>query len=327
MAKDDRPVSNNPKMTEDDWQGLAIATAVASLLAGVAGSVWILGLTAPDGIEPSIMAERGRALAPIGTFLIAIVTFCTVAWRAKVTERQANAQERQLESADENNLAILLQKGAELLSDEDEGKVAAGIACLEAVVTAKNRRFGTQAMNLLAKYIERKHNNSLSHYLCQSAMFALRSGADNSNFSDIRIDLRTSNKSTEWFKILGVKEVSYSGGTFGEEYWATKIDTSNGIFYDVNFVNCIMSIGFPNFRDCNFTICSFDKVDVDSFGDNSFYECDFTKTIFNIGYDMFKIGEFSNSGGNYFSKNNPPILKKGAEQQPFDPASIFDTSA
>lgn len=160
VNKDDRPVGDQPAISETQWQAAAIASALLSAVLGIAGSFWILGLVPPETIAPDDMAARGRALTPIGTFLIAIVTFCTVAWRAKVTERQADAQERQLASADENNLALLLQKGAELLADESEARFGAGVACLEAVALSQNGKYAVQALDIVSSYMQ-EHMSSV----------------------------------------------------------------------------------------------------------------------------------------------------------------------
>jgi len=166
-------------ISKEQWLLYAVLSGMLFVLMGLLGTVWILGI-ADFGLAIDDLGVRARAAGPIGAFLLAIVTFFTIGWRGKVQEDQAIEQRRANESTDENNLANLLQKGAELLGDKDESKVAAGIACLEAVVTAKNRRFGTQAMNLLAKYIELHHPINHRQHLCAVAIAAIEEGYRNS---------------------------------------------------------------------------------------------------------------------------------------------------
>jgi len=324
MAENGRPVGDKTTITATQWEAAALASA--ALTGGFAffGILWMIGWIGGVPDSPDELRARAQVFTAGFASLAAVVTFCTVAWRAKVTERQASAQERQLESADENNLAVLLQKGAELLSDEDEGKVAAGIACLEAVVTAQNRRFGTQAMNLLAKYIERKHNSALGHYLCKAAITAPRLGELNRNIAELQISLSASNEHTQWSVIQGVREVFYHGGSCTNPTLGSSDDTpNNAIFFETNIQRTRIGLRHDSFIACSFNSCGIEWADIDALGTNQFRNCDFSGAKLRTLLGNFKIEQFNNDGRNYFRRGHPPVIEASDTETPIDPSTIF----
>ncbi|WP_394689025.1 hypothetical protein [Hoeflea sp.] len=308
----DSPVGDKPSITETQWQAAAIASALLSIILGIAGSFWILGLVPPEAIAPDDMAARGRALTPIGTFLIAIVTFCTVAWRAKVTERQANAQERQNASADENNLAILLEKGAELTGSDDKQKELAGLACLSAVVTAENRRFGGEGLSLLGRYIQENHPKKFSSYLPRIALQALRDGYRNGNSSPVKLRVNGDSEVVRWEPIWGVGGVNFRYGTVRD--WPDEFDecpTAN-TFFKVSFETIKIAVDFRTFKGCKFTECEIIELNTRIGDTNTFTECNFSGCIMNFELNEERLDlETFFKDKNYYIEGNPPLPPHG----------------
>jgi ABC-type nickel/cobalt efflux system permease component RcnA len=151
-------VPDVPTIKEATWLGLAIALVFITVILFSISAFWVL--TASNSED---MVRRAQTFTPFGAVLFGMVTFCTVAWRGLVTARQADLQAKQIEqqirqndAKDEENLAKLLMDGTKLVSDKEatEAQILAGVAALEAVVTAPNDRFARQAMDVVVEPIK-----------------------------------------------------------------------------------------------------------------------------------------------------------------------------
>ncbi len=164
----------------DDWLTFAIVLGIFSAVGITFFLFWAL-----DASE-QIRATRTDTVYKVALLCAAAVTFCTVVWRGLISARQANYQQKQIDNlarqiaaTEENNLAGLLQKGAELLGQTDNrAHVGAGIATLQSLITAENPKFTREAMELLADHLDEKYQHTNSGPLFRSIIQALDAGAE-----------------------------------------------------------------------------------------------------------------------------------------------------
>ncbi|MDF2369410.1 MAG: hypothetical protein P1V21_01325 [Rhizobiaceae bacterium] len=164
---------------------------------------------------------RARAFQPFFFAVFGAVTFLTIAWRGRISEKQTRLQlaqnestQQQLQAAREQNIAEMYQKGAEMLSREEDVQVIAGIAFLETVAIDPNDFLAVRAMNILADYLQ--DNFSTSHsgkkpYEAVQALNAVNARYPN-RFANRRLEFKTETKD-EWLLVKGVAHVWYRGGT------------------------------------------------------------------------------------------------------------------
>lgn len=155
-------VSDYPVYSEKEWYALAISFGVITTV--IAGFLlcWVF-----YGDYPGEFRDRVSVAGTIVAFGGAITTFCTVAWRGLITTRQAdtaNTQmqeaieqgqrvERQLQATEINNVAVLFEKAASLLSDASKSKQRAAIALLRNVGLSRTGGLGREVVDLLKEYI------------------------------------------------------------------------------------------------------------------------------------------------------------------------------
>jgi hypothetical protein len=303
---------------EDTWQSLAIAAAVILLIGFVAASVWVI--IAPD--------DRARLLrvqisAPFGVLGGAVVTFCTIVWRGLISKRQADAQIKatnlqreqidklalQIAATDENNLAELLQKGAQLISaGTKKAHVAAGIAVLQSVVEAQNPKFASQAMNLLADFVQENYRYGEPGNSEGAAMAALARGAELDRTStrrlvfDARERPRSQIETEEWILITGVLRVRYLGGRCEGLQDRDMESKTKYSFSEVEFDHGDIDLRIAQFRNCSFNRCGILGGTSASIKRNQFDSCDFS------GAKIRPANGFPDlsSGGNYYEFDTPP---------------------
>ncbi len=95
-----------------------------------------------------------------GLLALGAVGFPLAIWRSWIAYQQTQEAleqgkrvERQIKATEENNLALLLEKSAVLLTDEKEAKRKAGISLLRHIGLAPTQSFGYEAIELLLDYI------------------------------------------------------------------------------------------------------------------------------------------------------------------------------
>lgn len=310
---------------EDTWQSLAIAAAVILLVGFVCSCIWVIG--APDDKARLL---RVQISAPFGVFGGAVVTFCTIVWRGLISKRQADAQLKatnlqreqidklalQISATEENNLAQLLHKAAELVAEiEKPAQVSAGIAILQSVATDGNGKFAGEAMNLLADYVKNRIVPGTGDPFTQSALSALSAGADIGRKAKRALTLRISDypeemQKRQWPTVRGVDLVVYWGGRLSltEEHFDLRFNPifrSNRVLFDS---------GLANFSRASYWECEFDDVQIvelstSDWGSNSFRRCDFSDAVVRGSNELTDL----RAGQNYFNPSHPPIFDQDVE--------------
>lgn len=227
MSEEQNAQSRAPRsiMTEAFWEK-AVLLGTGLVLAMLAGCViWLARDT------DTVFAEKLESAWRIMVIAGGLLTLLTVVWRGLIATRQADQQreqlekiQRQIEQTDENNLAGLLQRGAESIADSDqESHASAGIAILQSIATARNDRFATPALDLLATFVERQSGNGHTDSIVMSAISAMNRAHDDAGryasrsmrcraeFDADEIDI-ADRLAAAWMPIRGVLWLYYEGG-------------------------------------------------------------------------------------------------------------------
>ena len=241
--------------------------------------------------------------APASRLVLAVITFCTVVWRGLITTEQARLQRiqvngfaeqlaatrdqlgltrEQLEATRESNLADLLQRGAELLSETKKGAhVAAGIAILRSIVVAgPSGKFQVEAMDLLADYLQASHRKDHSDPLCQTAIGGLRDGFTAGIRSRRNLQFESEGR-TSWSAIVGVSSVKYIGGTIDRGQFDILIKAGDALaatraFHKTRIYGAEVAVDWK-FDECIFDGCRITRVDQNSYGISAYYRCNFSE--------------------------------------------------
>ncbi|TPN43587.1 MULTISPECIES: hypothetical protein [unclassified Mesorhizobium] len=296
----------------DGWKAAAIALAIGTPCVCAFFFPWVYA-SASDGQ----MLQRVQIVGSLAAFGVALVTFCTVVWRGLISTQQAKLQRLQIDklsiqiaATDENNLAALLQKGAELIADVTKpGPVGAGLATLQAVVTAPNAKFAIEAMNLVADYIQTHHSFAQTGVAYQSAAAVLQAGEKIQRKSDRILRFEESQDDewefAWWYPIHGVRKVIYRGGHIFPADFPTNV-ARNARFEKVAFVGGGVSID-GRFVGCSFERCRIEQIsERDAFVRGKFKDCDFSgaKLSFFHEDDLRDL----QLGRNYFLPTSPPVF-------------------
>ncbi|MGV2975058.1 hypothetical protein AB1P65_06370 [Roseibium alexandrii] len=133
---------------------LGVSAILSALVVGMicfGFFVWVM--TDPgEGFQTAV--NRSRAVAPFIGLLVALVTFMTVLWRGAINQQQAYEDKRQNDSADEANLATLVETAAAALSKADQQSQLLGISMLKTVVTAPSETYADYALDQICSQIE-----------------------------------------------------------------------------------------------------------------------------------------------------------------------------
>ncbi|MCV3209624.1 hypothetical protein OHD62_17420 [Mesorhizobium sp. YC-39] len=296
---------------DDLWFQIAVIVAVLVFFSVAIGTLIALfaGDTAAIGIRIDIVYKLGL----IGAGLI---TFCTVVWRGLLATQQVDAQRKQLDKlsaqiavTEENNLATLLQKGAELLADAKPGYANAGIATLQAVITSPNPKFSIEAMNLVADFIQSEFPESHRSAVFQAASGALYAGAKlgrragrSLTFSYPEDDVAT--LSDAWLPVFGVRRVVYQRGRIDPDtFWSQEKDSkTKWMFNDLNVSFGKVGVLDNSFSRCTFVACEIKRVYKKLFTSHTFENCNFSNSVFEGKYELGDLRE----SGNYFIKGEEP---------------------
>lgn len=285
------PSDENLFATAQTWQALAIAAAIITPIACLFFLPWIL--QAGDDEAMLRRVQMAGAGAAIGATL---VTFCTVVWRGLISTQQARLQRLQIDklsdqiaATERNNLASLLQKGAELIAEHEKpAKVAAGIASLRAVGEGAEDKFAVQAMDILADYLVGRAEEIFDNKtLAIAAVDALRLiGQQTGRLSTRVLNLTYDGQVEHFHLVTGVREVAYRRGDFygveltpesrGKTFvrfemctiQESEIDLGLGRFEGVAFRDCVITTfnalrrrQHVHFHDCDFSKCNVQNVE------------------------------------------------------------------
>lgn len=298
-----------------------IAFYCLSILVLIITAVWIF-----DAPESKLTSLEGRSeiIRNGGLVVLGVIGLGFAIWRSymaaeqtnavieqgKRTERQLEHTEKQLEhtarqvaGAEENNLAILLQKGAELLGDTTKrAHQAGGIAMLQAVITAENRKFVQEAMELIADFIDERFQNRNDRPLFRSAIKALELGHKRGFTAARTLDFVSEDKfNIVWTPFRGVTGISYTGGNVlgltDEDFKGTHLRFNN-----VWLHNCyVPSVWDWSFEDCIFSHCRIGRVALSKNGRARFENCDFSGCL--LGGSIVADVEFR---GCHYRRSSPP---------------------
>jgi len=306
---DDDPdrVGDWVNISKEQWLLCALLSGIVFVLMGLLGTVWILGI-ADFGLAIDDLGVRARAAGPIGAFLLAIVTFFTIGWRGKVQEDQAVEQRRANDSTDENNLATLLQKGAELIVNDEKRVEVAGVACLEAVVTAANQRFAAQGMALLAGHLAKKYSAKQNSYVPAAIRQALELGFLHGNTTRGTVTLKGESAATKWYGVSGVAHVTFEDAIFGGDLSDIYRCNTKCKFRRVTFRSEVIQNGGAVYRNCRFEGCSITGFDLAAIGYNEFLDCDFSNCQFTYSEDERPDLLPLQGRGNYYWRDKAPVI-------------------
>lgn len=289
----------------DDWLTYAIVLGIFSIVGVSAFLLWALNA------EEASRSSRIDMVYKVALLCAAVVTFCTVVWRGLISARQANYQQKQIDNlarqiaaTEENNLAGLLQKGAELLGQIDNrAHVAAGIATLQSLITADNPKFAREAMELLADHIDEKYQSNNDGPLFSSIVKALEAGADRSIVADRTVDFSGSeNTNGPWVVFRGVKKLRYVSGSI--ENYDDFHGRRKGINLEcvsVHLRYCEVDRVDSRFSHCQFERCGILELALSNDASATFVGCDFSHST--VTGSVLASVVFDNC---YYSRDEPP---------------------
>lgn len=296
MKKNSRPPFLRNK---DFWRGTAFVAAAIVFLAFICA---VIVLHNQESLQDKFIISR--IYAPFGILAVAMVTFFTVIWRGLVAARQVETAQAQLRSSNENNLALLLQKGAELLAERgNRAHVAAGLATLQAVITDENPKFAREAMELIADLVDERFQNSNHEPLCRAAINALAAGAERGYRADRAVDFEHSkNSSGPWQALTGVASATYKGGTFQFLNTLSNFSKETAYFFKkVRFFESKIDNVNDNYMECIFENCFISEISLGKNGSALFIGCDFSNS--KISGSVVSDINFERC---YFEKGSPP---------------------
>jgi hypothetical protein len=263
-----------PWETAENWQQLAVGLGLVTIIGVAFLTPWVLEASTDENL-----LHRVQVVGAIAALGAAIVTFCTVNWRGLVATRQTEVAQAQLASANENNLALLLQKGAELLAgDGNRAHLAAGIATLQAVITAENPKFAREAMELVADLIDERFQNDNSAPLFRAAVDALRAGFNRGFVAGRLVDFSWGPETNGfWEPFVGVSSLRYRGGALCD-YDETVLPQGAPTLQceETDFLGCKFKRVSMLFSRCNFFSCAIEIVSLPPEGEATFHRCDFS---------------------------------------------------
>jgi hypothetical protein len=320
---ENRPVSNWPTITEKQWYTLAIVAVIFTCISAVFAIFLVLS-------EPDIdrQAKIVAVMAPFGTIPIAIITFCTVAWRGMVTSRQADQQRlqadqqrRQNDATDDANYAKLLQEGAKLLADDKTTNQMAGVASLSILLNEPKARYRLEAIDVLAETVKAMFKHDVdaaqAREIGASSLFTainsqLRKQANEGVFSTVSITLKEKADidpkiRVTWPPVSGFAQCIIERGKI----------TKNADFIAANktvsFSGAIITQQKIDIAKDNYSFCIFDRCKIlylDDFNvdvlENKFVDCDFSNCSFedDVTPDLLRKSQFIRP---WFDVRYPPI--------------------
>jgi membrane protein implicated in regulation of membrane protease activity len=301
---------NWPSLTEKDWYVLAICLAIGAIIAALFAAMWVFGAASVTDVK-----QRVDVLTPFGAIYLALMTFCTVAWRGMVTSRQADQQKRQNDANDEANYSKLLQEAAKLIAEKEKiPQVVAGISTLEILLTEPQQRYGLEAMDLLADLLMDTYGYAPLNSVNRATLRALKTGERNGLRS--RIDgkferpIATDSNRHRWTTIPGLRSLSFVGGTMTRDVHETSLKNIRSL-KKVRLQNCEI-YDWLSFSNCEFHHCRIREIDELHLESNRFYNCDFSGCKININvfggiFDLKK-------GNNFYIAGKPPKDSNGEDK-------------
>lgn len=297
-----------PGVSEGNWEALSVSAAIFTVISFAVAAIWLL----EGGLEQGDL-WKVQLFTPFGVALFAVVTYCTVNWRGKITTRQADLAASQLRLSERESKAKLLQEGAKLLGEVGKpSHVSAGISTLAILIMGDDEEFAVQAMNLIADLIQLEMGSSHNHTHRQEAFLTLKRGEEIGRQSDREIRFDASSSETRWEMLHGVKHALYTGGFFLGLDGKLDLAAQSRNFRNVKFDNCENITFRSEFDTCKFSDCHVSIVH--NFWSSrepemyhEFNDCDFSGALFDDAETLRWIrGE-----NNYFVDGYSPNMASG----------------
>lgn len=299
----------------ENWKAAAIAIAIITPCLCSFTFPWVFAAGTDEA-----MLHRVQIVGAAAAFGVALITFCTVVWKGMISTQQAMLQRIQIERLTDQiaetakaNSADFLQKGAELLAETGKpAHVSAGIATLGSVAGDIHDRFGVQAMNLLAEYVQDNGASSHRPTKVKSAIGLLNSVWESTGRrAELSLRFEAPQESrTTWEMIFWAAKISYREGIItGEDFTAMGSDESSPrmAFFGVSFNRCkIFKTRGVNFFDCKFLACEIAEISPLMLTQNTFERCDFSGAMVTGMANPFPDLK---SGGNWYKSGSPPTWK------------------
>ncbi|WP_313591796.1 hypothetical protein [Agrobacterium cavarae] len=299
----DRDKANWPKLTEKDWYVFAICLAIGAVIAAFFAALWVFG-----GTSVHEMKQRIDVVTPFGAIYLALMTFCTVAWRGMVTSRQADQQKRQNDANDEANYSKLLQEAAKLIAEKKKiPQVVAGISTLEILLTEPQKRFAVEAMDLLADLLIDNHGKQEVGSVNRATLRALLVGENKDVWSrtiaKFEKPVATNNYEHPWPRIAGMRSLALVGGTFWPRTYR-HMETNLRQLHQVRLHTCDI-VKKVSFYQCVFDHCNIRNISDFDFLTSTFKDCDFSGCKIETHGAIARDADMK-QGRNYYMTDNPP---------------------
>lgn len=296
-----------PAFSERHWYAISVSLVIIGLVLAAFAASWILTAASIDD-----MKDRVQIVAPFGTIFLALITFCTVAWRGMVTSRQADQQKRQNDANDEVNLAKLLQEGAKMLAESDKNaQILAGIATLDIVIADPQKRLGMQAMDLIADFVQANFDNEVMKQKTDAAMRVLANGESRGIISRNIGHFRraTGEKLRYWPCIRGFRFITYEGGALRNTAFQRIAERATfTTLRNVKLVSCEVTYKF-NYVNCIFEDCWITSLHWADLTGHSFRNCDFSSAdiMGTANHEGDYVPVQLNGYSNYYDEGRPPM--------------------
>ncbi|KPH09102.1 hypothetical protein CO657_19855 [Rhizobium acidisoli] len=306
---ENRPVEEWPQISEKHWYVLAICLVVIGLSLGVIAAAWVF-----NSGDLATMKTRTEIVMPFGGLLLALVTFCTVAWRGMVTSRQADQQRRQNDANDDANYAKLLQEGAKLIGENSKTSHSlAGISSLEILLNDDKRRYAIQAMDLIADFYIAEGEMHQSRAVV-AARRALVNGTQLGITSTIHAHFKTDDSELKWPGVAGFRQQNYTGGVLTRE--AFSVISKDAFFVEkARIVLSKIDADHATFSRCTFDRCQILHLDDLDFmlWENNFQACELSGCVFGDDPADLAVKLHLTANGCWYDVANPPRYKDFSE--------------
>ncbi|WHS33592.1 hypothetical protein QLQ09_19730 [Brucella sp. NM4] len=271
-------VSDYPVYSEKEWYALAMSFGVITTVTAGFLLWWVFYGDFPDEFR-----DRASVAGTIVAFGGAITTFCTVAWRGLITTRQADTAnqqmqeaieqgkrfERQLQATEINNVAVLFEKAASLLSDASKSKQRAAIALLRNVGLSRTAGLGREVVDLLTDYLSEEAGERESDV---TAAIALKYADEiaqsigmvtrcNVTLSDLQLDTLPNAIAGVTYKECDITNVALKTFAYYENCLIRgctvnlhSVFHGTNRFYECNIIAVIVDDD-AEFHDCDFSDC------------------------------------------------------------------------
>ncbi len=330
---DTRRVPDGPQIKAETWFSLALAASIIALCIFVGVAAWVFNS------DVTHMTQRAQAFTPFGAALIAVVTFCTIAWRGVLNTKQLEYQaeqiahqaeqlaqtRRQNDAKDDENLAKLLMDGTKLLGETRQSHVLAGVAALQAVVVSPKGAFASQAMDILVDLIEETFDLPEKAKMLDAAKHAVNLGGATGRRSTRNLKLHYDGPDKTYsFGIVGVRSLSYKNAEIDGTQFPRILEVGMYRFEDCNIEDVRVDQKLQRFKGCHFFGCQIKLMSGRFLTSNTFEDCDFSGAVFKGGMAVRKPGspdplEHLKSRGNFFFSSEPITGRRRT-----DWAKVFD---